>query len=274
MPSYFDQLPKESFENSTRHYFKSPLTFSSTQPSSADESSTLGIMITQQVTGSIITIDDEECIVFYQAYNSGIADWVVKNQTFDECPNFDKKRMSWIKPNYLWMMYRSEYATAKNQTNILALFITRKSFEEELLKHAVCAMYYPELEGYYKSQKEWKVNCSQMKEKVAQLMNKNDTDTIMTDNVCFARVQWDPYHTPAFGNINGGLTRAIQIGVKGSFLRSMCKSGACKKIEDITKYVHEQHAEYLKTKDLLIPVERYIHINDKDIKGRLAITDL
>ena len=189
MPSYFDQLPKESFENSTRHYFKSPLTFSSTQPSSADESSTLGIMITQQVTGSIITIDDEECIVFYQAYNSGIADWVVKNQTFDECPNFDKKRMSWIKPNYLWMMYRSEYATAKNQTNILALFITRKSFEEELLKHAVCAMYYPELEGYYKSQKEWKVNCSQMKEKVAQLMNKNDTDTIMTDNVCFARVQ-------------------------------------------------------------------------------------
>lgn len=44
-------------------------------------------------------------IVFYQAYNHNIADYAVKNQHLGG-PDYSYNRMSWIKPNFLWMMYR------------------------------------------------------------------------------------------------------------------------------------------------------------------------
>ncbi len=38
-------------------------------------------------------------------------------------------RMTWIKPNFLWMMYRSGWAVKKNQERILAIKLTKKGFE-------------------------------------------------------------------------------------------------------------------------------------------------
>lgn len=41
--------------------------------------------------------------------------------------------MTWMKPNFLWMMHRSGWATKHNQERILAVKITKHGFEQILL---------------------------------------------------------------------------------------------------------------------------------------------
>ena len=47
---------------------------------------------------------DDKTIRVYQAYNNIIADEAIKLGTFGE--HFSLTRMTWIKPSFLWMMYR------------------------------------------------------------------------------------------------------------------------------------------------------------------------
>ena len=47
----------------------------------------------------------EDTIRIYQAYNDTVADCAVKNNRFSDGFSFD--RMTWIKPSFLWLMYRS-----------------------------------------------------------------------------------------------------------------------------------------------------------------------
>jgi hypothetical protein len=56
---------------------------------------------------------EEEYIVFYQAYKPSIAKFAVENQ-FLGGADFSYNRMSWIKPNFLWMMYRCGWAAKEN----------------------------------------------------------------------------------------------------------------------------------------------------------------
>jgi hypothetical protein len=47
--------------------------------------------------------------------------------------HYDKRRMTWIKTNFFWMMYRCDYGRKDaNQSNILAVTIKRAAFEELL----------------------------------------------------------------------------------------------------------------------------------------------
>ena len=62
---------------------------------------------------------DRRCVRVYQAYNSAIAAEAVALQTFGE--SFNLNRMTWIKPSFLWMMYRSNWGTKKNQECVLAI---------------------------------------------------------------------------------------------------------------------------------------------------------
>jgi|AntRauTorckE5430_2_1112549.scaffolds.fasta_scaffold22443_3 hypothetical protein len=48
-------------------------------------------------------------VVVYQACNAKIASWAVKEQCFGG-PDFSLNRVSWIKPNFTWMMYRCGWA--------------------------------------------------------------------------------------------------------------------------------------------------------------------
>ena len=45
---------------------------------------------------------------------------------------FSFTRMSWIKPTFLWMMYRSGWASKKGQEHVLAVRIMRASFDQIL----------------------------------------------------------------------------------------------------------------------------------------------
>lgn len=51
----------------------------------------------------------DEAIIVYQAYEPVIAAPAVASQSF--VPPFKGERMTWIKPSFLWMMYRCGWAT-------------------------------------------------------------------------------------------------------------------------------------------------------------------
>lgn len=181
---------------------------------------------------------DRQCIRVYQAYNPTIAKEAIALQTFGE--NFNIHRMTWIKPSFLWMMYRSNWGTKKNQEYILALDIYQTAFNE-LLKKAVLTS--PDSTSYTGSQ--WE--------------KAFDETTVYC--------QWDPDR-----NINGNAINraAIQIGLKGNILRDFLDVGIYR-IEDLTPFVRKWNEQRkngkLSSKNL--PVEKLYPIKDKTIRNRL-----
>ena len=73
---------------------------------------------------------DRSTIVVYQAYSPAIADPAVAAQRFVE--PFSLHRMTWIKPSFLWMMERSNWARKPGQERVLAVRITREGWETAL----------------------------------------------------------------------------------------------------------------------------------------------
>jgi len=70
---------------------------------------------------------DSATIRVYQAFSCQIADPALTAQTFVE--PFGRRRMTWIKPSFLWMMYRSGWGLKDDaQRRILAIDITHEGF--------------------------------------------------------------------------------------------------------------------------------------------------
>ncbi len=78
-------------------------------------------------------LHDDETLVVYQAYAPEIAAPALAAGTF--VAPFKRERMTWIKPSFLWMMYRCGWATKPGQERVLAITITRAGFEWAL-KHS------------------------------------------------------------------------------------------------------------------------------------------
>src|SRR5579862_2379197 len=73
---------------------------------------------------------DAESVVVYQAFRPQIGHFAAAHGAFGA--GFSLNRMSWIKPNYLWMMYRSGWAGKEGQEVVLAIRLRRPAFEEIL----------------------------------------------------------------------------------------------------------------------------------------------
>src|SRR5262245_57135699 len=78
---------------------------------------------------------DDESVLVYQAYRPSIGRWAIENKRLGG-PDFKLTRMSWIKPNFLWMMYRSGWGTKEGQEITLALRL-RRTFFDAVLARAV-----------------------------------------------------------------------------------------------------------------------------------------
>lgn len=188
-------------------------------------------------TGQHITAHQNNgMIVVYQAYNHQIADFAVENQ-FLGGDAFSYSRMSWIKPNFLWMMYRCGWATKENQERVLALWIGKDDFEA-ILNEAVFSSFNPK---YYSSQEEWRDELNQKK----------------------VRLQWDPEHDPYGNKIE---RRAIQLGLKGDVLESFGRKQV-KQIEDVTAFAKEQFSllQNNRLNELIVPVETVYQSANKKI---------
>ncbi len=72
-----------------------------------------------------------ESIVVYQAYRPSIAQWAIDHQEFGG-PEFNFSRMSWVKPSFLWMMFRSNWGRKINQQSVLAVHLLRDGFNQIL----------------------------------------------------------------------------------------------------------------------------------------------
>src|ERR1051326_3671231 len=85
---------------------------------------------------------DAESIIVYQAYRPAIGRFAAEHNYFGG--EFSLERMSWIKPNFCWMMYRSGWGTKEGQEVTLAIRLKRTAFDE-ILAHAVYSSYIPEI---------------------------------------------------------------------------------------------------------------------------------
>lgn len=183
---------------------------------------------------------DRKCIRVYQAYNSVIAQEAVRLQTFGD--NFNINRMTWIKPSFLWMMYRSNWGTKKNQEYVLALDIYRAKFDE-LLRKAVLTS--PD----------------------SSIFTGVEWEKAFNETTVYC--QWDSDRS---ANGNAVNRAAIQIGLKGGALRDFIDTGIFR-IEDITlsiKKMNEQRKKgKLNAKEL--PIEKVYPITDSAVRKRLAM---
>jgi hypothetical protein len=171
----------------------------------------------------------DEYVVVYQAYRPAIAEFAVAQQRFGG--EFSFGRMSWIKPNFLWMMYRSGWGTKEGQEVTLALYVQRGAFEA-ILAQAVHSAYDPR---FHESREAWSAAVS----------------------VSEVRLQWDPDHDPSGARES---RRAVQLGLRGSALRSFATEWIIR-VEDISGFVAKQR-ELLSASasELLTPTERVLPV--------------
>ncbi|KAL4229113.1 hypothetical protein ACF0H5_012152 [Mactra antiquata] len=120
---------------------------------------------------------DDKNIVVYQAFCPEIASYAVKNGKFGG-ESYSFARMTWIKTNFLWMMYRAGWATKKRQERILAITITKAGFDE-ILQNA----------------------------RGSGIQRNEGPDEV--------RLQWDPDHDPHGGKCD---RRAVQLGLRGTMV--------------------------------------------------------
>ncbi|MDE6251938.1 MAG: DUF4291 domain-containing protein [Lachnospiraceae bacterium] len=168
----------------------------------------------------------EHTIRVYQAYNKYIANEAVENGTFGR--SFKLERMTWIKPSFLWMMYRCGWGTKENQEHILAIDIKREAFDF-IVKNAVISTYSENMDVSYI---EWK-----------EKIKRSDI-----------RCQWDPERDLS-GNPLG--YRSIQLGLRGDAVRKYVYEWIVN-ITDITDYVKELNEQKNMGLDIssLLPEER------------------
>ncbi len=70
---------------------------------------------------------DDDAIVVYQAFRPEVGRWAGEHGRFGD--GFSLGRMSWIKTSFLWMMYRSGWATKPGQEAVLAIWVKRTGFD-------------------------------------------------------------------------------------------------------------------------------------------------
>ncbi len=174
----------------------------------------------------ILAHQTDKEIVFYQAYNPTIADFAIRNQILGGSA-YSYNRMSWIKPNFLCMMYGCGWAQKENQERVLAIWISKGDFENILTKAVLSSFN----KKHHDSHEQWK----------HQL------------DISDVRLQWDPDHDPFGSKLD---RRAIQIGLKGNNLKKFGQE-QIKRIEDITDFVKEQKLllDQHGLNALMVPVE-------------------
>jgi Domain of unknown function (DUF4291) len=194
-------------------------------------------------SGQVILANyDADSIVVYQAYTPAIGHFAATHQYFGG--DFKLSRMTWLKPNFLWMMYRSGWGTKKDQEITLAIRLKRSAFDQ-ILAQAVHSKYIPEL---YDSEKTW-------------------AKAIQTSEV---RLQWDPDHSPTGGKLT---RRAIQLGLQGDAARCYAQDWIVS-IEDISAFVADQHQHVVAGNygELQTPKESIYVVENREVADRLQLT--
>ncbi|MFB7089379.1 DUF4291 domain-containing protein [Streptomyces sp. NPDC056296] len=148
-------------------------------------------------------------ITVYQAYSPEIGLPAVREGRFPA--SWKRDRMTWIKPSFLWMMYRCGWATKVDQETVLSVEITRDGFESAL-RGACLSSYVP---GVHPDRATWQ---RQLKRAPA-------------------RIQWDPERDLRLQPLP---YRSLQLGLSGETARLYADEWTVG-IRDVTPLAHEIH---------------------------------
>ncbi len=138
--------------------------------------------------------------------------------------------MTWIKPSFLWMMYRSGWAQKPGQERVLAVTIQRAGLDWALA-HSCLSEYDPTVYAGHEAWQERKLAAP-------------------------VRVQWDPERSLTLARLDH---RAIQIGLGGEAVARYVDDWIVA-LDDVTALAREVHA-FVTAGDLdaahsRLPVER------------------
>ncbi|WP_329293487.1 DUF4291 domain-containing protein [Streptomyces pseudovenezuelae] len=158
----------------------------------------------------IRALHTDSTITVYQAYAPEIGLPAVQEGCFPAA--WKRDRMTWIKPSFLWMMYRCGWGAKAGQETVLAVEITRDGFEWAL-RHACLSSY---VRGVHPDQAAWQ---RQLKRAPA-------------------RVQWDPERDL---HLRPMPYRSLQLGLSGEAARRYADEWITS-IRDVTPLAHEIHA--------------------------------
>jgi len=157
----------------------------------------------------IRAVYDERTIRVYQAYSDEIADAALARGVFVS-PPFKMDRMTWVKPSFLWMMYRAGWGYKDaGQRRILAIDITREGFAWALA-HSCPSHPDPSMR-----RAEWE----RLKES------------------CPVRIQWDPERSLHLEPLP---YRSIQIGLGKDAVHRYVQAWI-RRITDLTETAHAIH---------------------------------
>ena len=176
---------------------------------------------------------DDDSVVVYQAYRPSIGHFAAEHGYFGG--GFSLNRMSWIKPNFLWMMYRCGWAEKDGQEVVLAIWLARELFDR-ILAAAVPSSFD---DRGYADRAAWQT-----------AVKRSDV-----------RLQWDPRGQPL-------ARRAIQLGLRGDVLAEFATP---RRIEDITPFVREQRAA-LERNELMTPTE-HVYPVATETAARLGLAE-
>lgn len=190
----------------------------------------------------ILAHSDETSVIVYQAYRPEIGRDAARHRRFGG-GNFSWSRMSWIKPNFVWMMSRSGWGTKEGQEVTLAVRLSR-TFFDELLAQAVPSAWDPALHA---TREAWQ-------------------EAVAVSNV---RVQWDPDHDPSGAPL---ARRALQLGLRGQALRQYGDQETLDVI-DLSAFVERQreHARAPGYRSLITPVETVYQPTNVEVRTRLRL---
>ncbi|GAA3057279.1 DUF4291 domain-containing protein [Actinokineospora globicatena] len=188
----------------------------------------------QELKHEIRAIYTDSTVTVYQAYTPAIGLPAAKSGRFPS--SWKRERMTWIKPSFLWMMYRCGWGTKEGQEVVLAVEITREGLEWAL-EHACLAHYEA---GLHRDQEAWKNELRKAP----------------------ARVQWDPERDLDLHPLG---YRSLQLGLAGEATRRYADEWIVS-ITDVTELAHTIH-EHVRNRDLeaarqLLPVERPYPVAD------------
>jgi hypothetical protein len=186
---------------------------------------------------------DDDTIIVYQAYCPAIGLYAAENGAFGG--DFRFSRMSWVKPNFLWMMYRSGWGTKESQEITLALRV-RRAFFDALLAEAVPSSWDRE---QFATEEDW-----------SRAVGRSSV-----------RLQWDPDHHPSGAKLE---RRAIQLGLRGEVLEAFGRRELVEVI-DLSAFVAEQRSALSSggVSGLVTPRERVYRPADPAVAARLRLAE-
>ncbi|WP_406268097.1 DUF4291 domain-containing protein [Streptomyces sp. NBC_00191] len=164
----------------------------------------------QEPQRRIRALHTESTVTVYQAYPPAIGLPAARDGRFPAA--WKRDRMTWIKPSFLWMMYRCGWGTKEGQETVLAVEISRDGFEWALRN--ACLSHYDK--DVHPDQAAWKRELKRAP----------------------ARVQWDPERDL---RLNALPYRSLQLGLAGDASRLYADEWTVS-IRDVTPLAHRIHA--------------------------------